>query len=211
MVPTAYFLDESGKTIKQVEVGDKNLDELTVLFAENEFTPTIKKVTFPDEPIARVTVGTHTYEFYNVPSYFDDAQEFAENRNHNGEKGYLLTVTSPEEAEFLSIWLGENRVGSVWLGAKDAQQEGEWKWIGGPEKDQVFWSGGSVDNKFSSWNEGEPNNAGEEDCGVFSVTGKMNDALCRLGPKLSVVVEYGSDAADPSLFTSAQEEKRVEL
>jgi len=210
MAPTAYFIDELGKTVKQLEVGDKNLDELTMVFTENNFTPLIKKITFPDEPTARITVGTHTYEFYNVPCYFDDAQQFSENKTYDGEKGYLVTIASPEEADFLSVWLGSNKVGTVWVGAKDAQ-EGEWKWIGGPEKDQVFWANGATANdKFANWNEGEPNNVGDEDCGVFSVTGRMNDAACRLGPKLSFIVEYGSDAADASKFASAHE-KKVEL
>jgi hypothetical protein len=212
MAPTAYFLNEEGKTVKEIEVGDKNLEELSVLFKENEFTPIVRKIAFPDEPSARVTVGTHVYELYKVPCNFEDARQFAESKTHDGEAGYMLTITSPEEAEYLSLWLGANQIATVWIGAQDAQSEGEWKWIGGPEKDQVFWSGDadgkSKNNMFANWNDGEPNNAGDEDCGVFSVTGRMNDAVCKIGgPKLSVVIEYGSGVVEPSVYTAAREKK----
>jgi len=211
MVPTAYFIDESGTTIKQIEVGDKSLEELSVIFKENDFNPVVKKVVFPDEPTARVNVGSHVYELYSVPCNFDDARQFAESKTHNGEPGYLVTITSQEEADFLSIWLGAQKTGTVWIGAQDANHEGEWKWIGGPEKDQAFWSGNAdgkrIDDRFSNWNTGEPNNVGDEDCGVFSVTGRMNDAACKLGPKLSVLIEYGSDVVDSSLYSSGDDKK----
>ena len=43
-----------------------------------------------------------------------------------------------------------------WLGATDTGQEGEWKWIGGPEKGHEFWkgngdSGSAVHGRYSNW------------------------------------------------------------
>ena len=83
--------------------------------------------------------------------------------NYYGETGYLATITSEAEHEFLA----RNMVrpdGSpliAWLGGTDQDTEGTWIWKDGPEANVQFWSGaltsgqpilsgnGNVDSSFS--------------------------------------------------------------
>ncbi|XP_078694695.1 uncharacterized protein LOC144923752 isoform X2 [Branchiostoma floridae x Branchiostoma belcheri] len=58
-----------------------------------------------------------------------------------------------------------------WLGLSDREKEGTWRWNNGEELDR---------NSFASWAEGEPNQAGNEDCAVVEADSKWNDVPCRL-------------------------------
>ena len=56
---------------------------------------------------------------------------------------------------------------SIWLGATDAKSEGLWEWLTPFYADSNFWKGGSdgkpVDNAYSNWNNGEPNNVADRE------------------------------------------------
>ncbi|XP_066295929.1 sushi, von Willebrand factor type A, EGF and pentraxin domain-containing protein 1-like isoform X2 [Branchiostoma lanceolatum] len=60
-----------------------------------------------------------------------------------------------------------------WIGLNDKAKEGAWR-----------WSDDLPVGDFSSWAEGEPNNAGDEDCAVYaahpSIKDKWNDVPCWL-------------------------------
>jgi hypothetical protein len=66
------------------------------------------------------------------------------------------------------------------IGASDAEDEGEWLWVGNdvsPDGPQ-FWQGGpadldgvSVGGAFAPWSSTEPNDQDSEDCGILSVLG----------------------------------------
>jgi len=77
----------------------------------------------------------------------------------------------------------------VRIGASDAEDEGEWFWIGG----SAFWDGDEdgepVDGAFASWSPGRPNNGTgdvvQENCAVLivhegqdGVAGAWNDVRC---------------------------------
>lgn len=156
----------------------------------------------------------HYYEF--VPGMFtwDEAKSAAEARVFNNLQGYLTTITSQAEMDFIvsnlilpsfpnppdppGAWTNFDAWG--WIGASDAEQEGTWKWVTGPETGTVFWSGGSngfggspVGDAYSNWSFGEPNNLGEEDYAHIDyrpIAGTWNDwtAWALQG----YYVEYGS-------------------
>jgi hypothetical protein len=86
------------------------------------------------------------------------------------------------------------------IGASDAQDEGEWTWVGSaalgngvaPNGFQ-FWDGGAandggevVDDAYVDWVPIEPNNSNNEDCGAMLVLGngtregQWDDRLCNL-------------------------------
>ncbi|MEH6705355.1 MAG: PA14 domain-containing protein [Galbibacter orientalis] len=114
----------------------------------------------------------HYYEY--IPSEgitWTVAKAAAEARNFYGVQGYLATITSADEATLL----GEQSPGAGWIGASDAADEGEWKWVTGPEAGQQFWQGTGggtvVDGMYEKWNDGEPNNSGNEDYAHINAPG----------------------------------------
>ncbi len=155
----------------------------------------------------------HYYEFVkDIGITWTDAKIAAENRAYFGLKGYLATLTSQQEANLA----GKQTTGAGWIGGSDAETEGVWKWVTGPEAGTIFWNGdytGSTPN-FAFWNTGEPNNLGNEDyahitdpsIGIF---GSWNDlhnagdpAPSPFHPK-GYIVEYGGTPGDPVLDISA--------
>jgi len=194
--PTAYFYDSQGTELSHRELVDMDLQELMNIFDNSGFVPLRQNLVYPDIPTATNTFGGHQYELYKLQNYFGPALEFAQTRKHNNvHSGYLVTVTSQEENDFVTRFLSENGVASVWMGAKD-DEEGKWKWISGPEDGVVFWSGGpdgqQVGSTYVQWNKGEPNNVDDEDCAVILASGLWNDAVCDK-PKISLLVEFGTE------------------
>ncbi|XP_051828468.1 CD209 antigen isoform X2 [Antechinus flavipes] len=75
----------------------------------------------------------------------------------------LVIVSSSEEQKYLKQKIDLSHV--WWLGLSDKKKEGTWHWVDGTILEQSFW------------NEGEPNNAGDEDyCELTSKS--WNDASC---------------------------------
>lgn len=154
----------------------------------------------------------HFYEYVAATGItWERAKTSAEARTYYGLKGYLATITTSDEAKLS----GEQAQGAGWIGGSDAETEGVWKWVTGPENGTVFWNGlanGSTPN-FAFWNTGEPNNLGNEDYAHVTapgvgVLGSWND-LSNTGessgdfqPK-GYVVEYGGMLGDPVLNLSA--------
>lgn len=153
----------------------------------------------------------HYYEFISAPGItWTQARNAAEGRTYYGLQGYLVTLTSREEADFST----SQAPGMGWIGASDAAQEGDWKWVTGPEAGTSFWSGGvgGTELTFALWNEGEPNDASSSrredyahiaDPGVTSVAGSWNDLSNQGGngpySPIGYVIEFGGTPGDPVL------------
>ncbi|MFO0900858.1 MAG: hypothetical protein U0836_25795 [Pirellulales bacterium] len=72
------------------------------------------------------------------------AKAMAESMSFHGQ-GHLVTIGTAQEEQFLvdQFAVSSPFGGSgLWIGASDADEEGVWKWVVGPEAGQVFYRGG---------------------------------------------------------------------
>jgi len=144
-----------------------SLSDVNNALATLQFLGTGTITVSPTSPtVVYSSVNGNFYEKSTTTKNFASAKADAESRSINGASGYLATVTSTAEFDYVKSKTGLST--GIWLGASDNGVEGEWRWIGGPENGQQFWQGGSggavVDGMWSDWNSGEPNNccAGED-------------------------------------------------
>ena len=131
----------------------------------------------------------HWYEV-RAPDAWLGALATADAATHLGLDGYLVTLTSLAEAQFI---FDNVTAATYWTAGSDRETEGVWKWVAGPELGQVFWNGGAGGTApagaYANWSPGEPNQfGGEEDVMLanWSVLA-WNDGR---GEPWSYVVEY---------------------
>ncbi|NJM69812.1 MAG: hypothetical protein HC862_06065 [Scytonema sp. RU_4_4] len=157
--------------------------------------------------------NNHFYQFVSAENItWTEAESAASNSSYLGLKGYLATITSETEQDFI-----QSKVqGNGWIGASDAETEGDWRWVTGPEAGTSFWNGdatgSTVNGQYSNWDDGEPNNTNEHEnyghvIGNSSlgedVQGKWNDLPNSVNTGNYTAdgyfVEYGGSEADPTL------------
>jgi len=167
----------------------------------------------------------HFYEYVSTASDWTTAKTNAAAKTYLGLNGYLTTITSSAENDFIRQKLSAD----AWIGASDdfnyinaatgtttyATQplaESNWYWVTGPpgETGTQFsvtnTSPVAVSGRYMNWNAAEPNNSGSNEnyAELFSsgaTPGKWND-LSNTG-SIGYVVEYGGLATDPLVFLSA--------
>ena len=173
----------------------------------------------------------HTGHFYRYIAsqgiWWSAARNQAAAMTYNGLRGYLATITSQIENDF--IWDKTKGVG--WIGASDEGAEGVWRWVTGPEAGTQFWqgngSGNPVNGMYSNWNTGEPNNTqkswgeGENYAHInmnpSSRPRSWNDLPDRSdGPNSQwyysqgFIVEFGGMPGDPVLRLTATQAIRID-
>lgn len=92
-------------------------------------------------PTATAAYNGNTYRLYDYYMTWDDAEKFCED---NG--GHLVTVTSEGENSAVASLLSNGEFPGYWIGYRDNEQEGVWKWITGET------------SSYTNWYSGEPNN-----------------------------------------------------
>ena len=158
----------------------------SIKYTNYKNTPTrgVKKITvslanFENDADYLPATG-HFYRFVRSSGIWwtaAEAQAKSDAMKYYGLRGYLATITSQVENDF--IRLKTTAVG--WIGASDAGVEGDWRWVTGPEgledggKGRLFWIGpgsarnnpgnGPYQGRYSNWNTNnlEPNNQNDED------------------------------------------------
>ncbi|HEY9618861.1 MAG TPA: lectin-like protein [Crinalium sp.] len=149
------------------------------------------------------------YEFVPGIVSWETAKTTAESRNFFGLQGYLATITSPAENQFLV----KNFQQDGWIGASDTQQEGDWQWATGPETGTLFWrgqgqAGSALNGAYTNWMPTEPNNFNGSEhysylLGTGQFAGQWND-LANTNPNIKgYFVEYGGMLGESSLQVRA--------
>lgn len=173
-----------------------------VTFNTSSTNTNARTITFSLNAAVPYSGNGHYYEYISGTTLtWTQAKNAAAGKTYFGLKGYLVTVTSAGEQAFVSDKLGG---ATGWLGASDAASEANWKWVTGPEAGTQFSNWATpVNNQYTNWNSGEPNNVGAgEHYGQFVVTtGKWND-LPDAGGVDGYVVEYGGSTGDPAVQIS---------
>jgi len=79
--------------------------------------------------------------------WWGEAELEAENSRYYNLKGYLATVTNSAENNYIKdrIRKSDNTIPAGWIGGSDhgddgVNGEGTWKWMGGPEEGNIFFS-----------------------------------------------------------------------
>jgi len=110
--------------------------------------------------------GGHSYYRSTGNAYWTTARTNCSNMG-----GHLVTITSSGEQSFIfGLWP------SGWIGLTDEVTEGTWRWVTG----ETY--------SYTNWNNGEPNNSGNEDYVQFVSNGKWNDL--KDGNNLAYVLEF---------------------
>ena len=82
----------------------------------------------------------------------------AANQTYKGQQGYLVTITSQDEQNFIK---DNTAATNIIIALTDRETEGVFKWVAGPEAGTVVRSGGTnVPGMYNGWCSGEPNNGG---------------------------------------------------
>jgi hypothetical protein len=92
----------------------------------------------------------HTYYFCTTASFWDDARSQCLQVSAR-----LVSIGDAAENDWVSARAAEISPDKWWMGFNDVAQEGAWVWEGGSPVTYTDWYGPT----------GEPNNAGDEDCG----------------------------------------------
>ena len=143
--------------------------------------------------------NTNTHHFYWVGATaesYDSANSEAKGKSYLGFTGYLATVTSVSEKNFVHGLTAS----SFWLGGTDGiSVANTWRWDpngGSPEANTIFYDVNSVGpNGYYNWNSGEPNGGTRENWLQMGADGGWND-LDNGGTSLLAMVEVGASGGD---------------
>jgi gliding motility-associated-like protein len=156
-------------------------------------------------------VNGHYYKPVSGAISYSAAKTAAAGQTYKGRPGYLVSITSQSEQDFVN---NNTSVNNIWIALSDANSEGTWYIDAGPETGRVIWrasssvtnattgsysNAGTVQGGFyNNWCPSEPNNAYGSTGEDHAVT-KWNSGTCwndlgesNTSPIGGYLVEYGT-------------------
>ena len=149
-------------------------------------------------------VNGHFYKPVTTTNTYTGARAAALTTTFKGQTGYLVTITSADEDNFIIANVPQS---NIWFACTDEVTEGRWIIDAGPEKGTLIKTSngqlnGNVQGQYNNWAGGEPNNSGNEDYPVTKWGGGTqwndlpNSFYC------AYVIEYGTwSNPDDATFT----------
>ena len=170
-------------------VSDDAQPEVQITASSTRISEAAENVTFTvqlgnaGEASAKSDLDASAADQYTFLGDFAGSKYYLSNFNRNWEQakleaeqlgGTLVVINNAEENEFIRANKPNNN--SLWIGLSDTAQEGNFVWANGSTSSYV------------NWNNGEPNNAGDEDFVEFLSNGLWNDLPQRVN--LPYVIEF---------------------
>jgi len=163
----------------------------------------------------------HIYEYVSGQTTWVDADSSANDSEYEDVSGYITTLTSELEDNFVS---NNVNASNFWIGLSDAADEGEWYWVTGPESGTKVWSyedgnitgfSGIINGQWCNWVTNDPNNA-TFNCGTgqdyavakFEGNTEWNDINNCDTRNDGYVIEYGTwtDAMSMTFYSTQKSE-----
>jgi hypothetical protein len=114
----------------------------------------------------------HFYRPITGSITYTNSKNSASSQTFKGQSGYLVTITSQDEQNFINANVP---VSNIWFALSDAGLEGRWRIDAGPENGTLVWTastnvsnsttgsyssaGTTAPGQFTAWASGEPNNS----------------------------------------------------
>jgi hypothetical protein len=137
----------------------------------------------------------HFYRPISGTSSYTSAKNASATQTFKGQTGYLVTITSQDEQNFIGANVPGN---NIWIALSDRLQEGYWRVDAGPENGTLInignYNGNPQSGTYQNWCGGEPNDSGGEDYAVTKWGGGncWNDLPDGAGWTSGYVVEFGT-------------------
>jgi gliding motility-associated-like protein len=159
----------------------------------------------------------HFYELFPISGIsWTAARDAAASKELFGLKGYLATVTTQAEHNFILARVS----GTAWIGASDERVEGIWRWVTGPEALDNGGLGRLINIGFTNWDNGEPNNSGGNEHYAHMMDwstppGRWNDLPNAGGGgqyfPTGYIVEYGGQVGEPDILANISGSSNIEI